>query len=118
LRQLDRKAEPAQQVTEDEVQDPSRLVRLLMSILREVATLKRRWAPRRMDFEDRYVDDTGAATFRFEHRFGGRVRWWAVDWMSDDGGVDLVRDGATDPNTLVLRSYCTGTITLRVEEAG
>lgn len=118
VRQLDRRPEPDEQVTVEQAQDPMRLSRLLMAILRELATLRRRWMPRHLDFEGREVADDGTTLYRFAHFFGGGVRWWAIDWTSDDGGVDIVRDPATDNDTLVLRSYCTGTITLRVEEAG
>lgn len=119
IRQLDKAAEPDRQVTEDEVKDVPRLQKLLMELLRDVATLKRRWWPNRIDYEDRAVG--AASTHRFTHNFKGRVRWWVVDWVPDVAGDEyrLERDvDATDANTLVLRSDVVGTITLRVEEVG
>lgn len=117
-RQLDRQAEPDEQVTEDQVQDPPRLARLLMAILRELALLKRRFWPRRIDHEDREVDATGTTLFRFHHGFGGRVRWWVVDWDASSGAPALRKDSSSDNNTLVLVSDVEGTMTLRIEEAG
>lgn len=119
VRQLDRRAEPDEQVQEDEVKDPPRLVRLIMRMLRDIALLKRRWRPRRIDFEDVRVTGGGGDTFRFAHGFGGRVRWWVVDWQSTSAeppGFD--RDVSSDDNTLALVSYAAGIVTIRVEEAG
>ena len=120
VRQLDAKPEPDEQVTEEQVQEPPRLARLLMSLLRDVATLKRRWAPRRIDFEDRAVDGSGATKYRFTHGFGGRVRYWAVEWVGDPltGGPCLERDADSTNDVLVLTSRSAGTATIRVEEAG
>lgn len=116
-RQLDRRAEPEEQVTEEQIADASRLVRLLMAILRAIAMLQRRWAPRRIDFEDRVVDDTGTTVYHFPHKFGGRVRWWVVDW-SGTGWSALSKHDSTTENTLALVSLVVGTVTVRVEEAG
>ena len=118
LRQLDKAAEPPDQVTEEQVQDPKRLSRLLMSMLRDVVTLKRRWWPTFIDFEDVAVDGTGTTKYRFAHRLGKRVRWWPVDWKGATAGPRLVRHADSDDRTLVLVSYTAGTVTLRTEEAG
>ena len=118
VRQLDRKAEPDEQVTTEQAKDPERVSRLLMSILRDLAQLKRRWAPRRIDFEDRTVDATGTALHRFSHNFAGRVRWWVVDWQASSGAPSLRRHASSDENTLVLVSSVAGTASIRVEEAG
>jgi hypothetical protein len=117
-RQLDRKAEPDEQITPEQAKDPDRVSRLFMSILRDLATLKRRWAPRRIDFEDRTVDATGMTLHQFTHNFAGRVRWWVVDWQTSTGASSLRRHSASDENTLVLVSSVAGTATIRVEEAG
>jgi hypothetical protein len=118
LRQLDKTAEPPDQVTEEQVQDSKRLSRLLMSMLRDVVTLKRRWWPTFIDFEDVTVDGTGTTKYRFAHRLGKRVRWWPVDWTGATAGPRLVRHTDSDDRTLVLVSYTAGTLTLRTEEAG
>ncbi len=118
VKQLDRRAEPEEQITEDQATEPPRVARLLMSLLRDVATLKRRWWPRRLDFEDRAVDSTGTTLYRFEHRLGGRVRWWVVDWQSSVGSPWLNRDATTSNDVLVLVSLVSGTATIRIEEAG
>ncbi|MER3466186.1 MAG: hypothetical protein C4340_03215 [Armatimonadota bacterium] len=124
IRQLDRRAEPSELVTREQVMDPARLVRIVMDILRDVARFKRRWHPRRIDFEDVVVDSTGRP-FRLPHGFGGRVRWWVVDWRSTAGNAPKIEtakdaDGKplSDDRTLVLRSLADGTATIRVEEAG
>lgn len=118
IRQLDKPSEPQAQVTEEQVTDPKRLSRILMSILRDVAQLKRRWWPSFLDFEDTTVDGTGTTKYRFPHRFKNRVRWWPVDWTGATAGPRLVRHSDTDSDTLVLVSYTAGTLTLRIEEAG
>lgn len=116
-RQLDRPAEPSEQVTVEQVADPPTLVRLLMRLLREVAFGNRRWFPQRVDHEDRVVDATGTTKYRFPHGFGGRVRWFPVDWQGA-AGHGLARHDDSDTNTLVLVSYVAGTVTLRIEAAG
>lgn len=118
IRQLDKAIQPPEQVTEEQVKDSHRLSRLLMSILRDVVSLKRRWSPPFIDFEDVVVDGTGTTKYRFPHRFGGRVRWHSVGWKSATAGARLVEHSDTDGNTLVLVSYTAGTLTLRVQEAG
>jgi hypothetical protein len=118
-RQLDRRPEPDEQITEEHAKDPARVARLLMRILRDIAQLKRRWWPRRVDHEDRVVDDSGAAKHRFPHGFNGRVRWWVVDWVGEAGdNHSLQRHSDTDENTLVLTSRAAGMVTLRIEVAG
>lgn len=118
VRQLDKPAEPDQQVMEDEATDAPRLVRLLMRMLRDLAALKRRWAPRRLDFEDCAVDATGTTKYRLPHGLGGRVRWWVVDWADASAAPALVKHADTDERTLVLVSRAVGTATIRIEEAG
>lgn len=118
IRQLDKPSEPDQQVTEEQVKDSARLSRLLMTMLRDIFTMKRRWVPTFLDFEDRVVDATGTTKYRFPHKFKKRVRWWPVGWKSASAGPRLVEHSDTDRDTLVLVSYTAGTLTLRVEEAG
>lgn len=118
VRQLDRQAEPDEQVTEYEVKDASRLARVVMRLLRDVAALRRSWSPKVVDHRDRVVDGTGTTVYRFPHGFGGRVNWWPVDWVSAAAGPRLVRDPSSDNETLALVSYTAGTLTLRIEEAG
>jgi hypothetical protein len=120
VRQLDRPSEPDENVTEEDAGKPRELVKLLMRMLRDIALLKRRWWPRRIDFEDRAVTGTGTVAYRFTHGFDGRVRWWVVDWLPDNPGdnFQLERVASTDNKTLVLNSNVGGVLTLRVEEAG
>lgn len=127
-RQLDRAAEPATQITPEEVKDASRLARILMGILRDVAALKRRFKPRRLDFEDATFDGTGTTKYRFAHGFNGRVRFWVtgctsltpvtVGFGTATIPPALVQHADTDKNTLVLVSFVPCTATLRVEESG
>lgn len=114
--QLEKAAEPVEIITEADAADSIKLSRLLMRLAKDVTALKRRHFPRRIDFEDRDVDNTGTTKYRFEHGFKGRVRWWPVDVV---GGVPaLIRDEDTDQNTLVLTSTNAATLTIRIEEAG
>lgn len=117
-RRLDRPATPDEQVTEDQVQDPARLTRIFLGLLRDVSALKRRWAPPFIEFEDFEFDDTGTTVYRFPHKLGGRVRWWVVDWTGAADGARLVRHSSSTSDTLCLVSYEVGTATIRVEVAG
>jgi hypothetical protein len=120
VRQLDLRAEPDAAPTEEQVSNAPKLVRLLAKLIKDVATLRRRFAPRRIDFEGVAVNDNGTIGYRFPHHFGSMVRWWPVSWQSAAGGAAVALDQASDSDndTLVLVSYAAGTITLRVEEAG
>ncbi len=120
LRQLDSPAVPDEQITPDQVTDTDRIARLFMRILKDVAGLKRRYWPDRLDFEDVAVDATGTTLYRFPHGLGGRVRWWPVDWQGSllTYNPALARDPSTDDNTLVLVSYAAGIVTVRIEAAG
>jgi hypothetical protein len=116
--QLDRPAGPDETVSEEDVQDPGKLARLLVRILKDVAAIKRRFFPRRLDFEDRAV--TAGDSLRLPHSFNARVRWWVVDWLPDstgDAGTFEVDAASSDLFTLVLTAHNTGTATIRVEVA-
>lgn len=120
VRSLEGRASPTQRLTSEQVQDPERLTREVNELRETAAKQERRHDPRRIDFEDISVDGTGTTQFRLAHGFGGRVRWWPVDWSGSGGlgGAACERHEATDANTLVLVSYVPGTVTVRVEEAG
>ena len=117
VRPLDTSAEPGEEVTDGKLQQPGYTVRLFMRILRDVAGLRRRWAPRRLDYEDYPV---GTGTYhRLPHDFGGRVRWWVVDAAGTT--PELIRidpDTLSDKSALVLYSGQATTCTIRIEEAG
>lgn len=112
----DRLASPEQQVEPTDVDSPVKLARLLTDLLKDVSTLKRKWWPRRIDFEDltveQYVDVT------LPHNFGGRVRWWLVDWSGGNAVQLSTVSAVTTTKTLVLSPTASGTATIRVEEAG
>jgi hypothetical protein len=116
--QLDRKAEPDEVVTEEDVKDAGKLSRLLMRLLRDVATLTRRFAPKRTDFEDRAV--VSGTPLRLPHNFDARVRWWVVDWRpTTPGDVPVFeKSSSTDTRTLVLDVGNSGRVSVRVEVAG
>jgi len=117
--QLDGRAAPAEVVTEADVQDPAKLARLLGRMLSDEAALRRRFAPARLDFEDIPVLVTGDIV-QFHHNFGGRARWWVVGWQCATNVAPILREDVTltTTDTLVLRSYVAGTVTLRLEAAG
>ncbi len=107
-------------VTTEDVKDPTKLAALLGWIVGVLSTLMARWYPRRIDFEDVTVGGAGA-TVTLEHGFGGRVRWWVVDWIDSGGGgtaYTLNKSTASTTNTLVLTSFTLGLATIRVEESG
>lgn len=119
VKQLDLKAEPTDIIHPDDAADPNKLARLLNDVLANVNRLRRKWAADFIDYEDVSVSTSGA-TVRLQHNFSGRVRWRVVDWTdAATGAPDLRKDTTnTDANTLVLKSYVAGTVTIRVEPAG
>lgn len=117
VRQLDRPAESDERATPDQMKDPDLVSQLFLRILRNVSRLLRRWNPRRLDIEDMLLDATGTTLFRFEHKFGGRVRFWVVDWVGASP-PNLIRDAATTKDVLVVTSSSSGYATIRIEEAG
>ncbi len=105
-------------ITDDDVKDATKLARLLGTLLASVSALRARWYPRRLDFEDIVTPGTGDAIV-LQHNFGGRVRWWVVDWASGVAAAPgLIKSAATTASTLVLTSSGAGTATIRVEESG
>ena len=118
VRQLDSSVQQDEVVTPADAADATKLSRLFTRLLSDVADLRRRFAPRWVEFEDRVVDATGTTLYRFSHNFDGRARWWVVDWSGATTEPRLVRQPTSDNNTLVLVSYAAGTVTLRVEAAG
>lgn len=120
---LDGRAETDEVVTEADVQDAKKLSRLLVRLLSTVATLRRQFAPRRIDFEDVPCFTLGTQ-IALQHNFNGRVRWWVVGWQSGGGSAYILRELAVaapaspDANTLYLQSFTAGTACIRVEEAG
>jgi len=120
--QLDKPAEPDENITEENVKDQKMLARFLLRMFRDIATLKRRWAPRRIDYTDLVSTGTAGSpqTFRLEHGLGGPVVWWPVR-ITVAGTVVLpfIYEINTSTDTvLVLQVYFPGTLTIRVEESG
>lgn len=120
--QLERPAEPDENITEETVKDSKRLAQFLLRLFREVAAIKRRWVPNRIDFEDVECNgsDVAPVTVRLTHNFGSDVRWWPVRQIrAGTVALPLIFETTeTDENTLVLLVYYQMTITFRVEEAG
>lgn len=120
VRQLDKQGEPPERVTPEQWADAPRMTRLMTDVLRQLVVLQRRFWPLRLDYEDVAVDDTGTTVYRFPHGFGGRVRWWVVDWQANGSLFDhsLSKHSSSNDDTLALVSFTPGTMTLRIEEAG
>ena len=117
---LDGKAQPDQVVTEADVQEPPKLTKLLVQLLKDVTTLKRTPAPSRIDYEDVPVSTAGALV-PLQHNFGGRVRWWLVGWSSAGTSAPILRESSlagslSTTSTLILQSYVAGTATIRIEK--
>ncbi len=122
VRQLDRRPEPDENLTESNVTDPRLLTRFLLRLFRDVSTLKRRWAPARIDFRD--VVSTGTAmaptAVSLTHSFGAPVVYWIVRTTNlGAGSLKIAEELSTSTdNRLDLNLYITGTMTIRVEESG
>ena len=116
IRQLDGRAEPDAIITEQDVQDPAKLARLLQWVVRELVLLRRRFRPRRKDFKDRVLDATGTTKHALEHGFGTTdVRVWVVGW-SGAAAPNIEAHSDSDAKTLYVVSKSAGTATIRVEE--
>lgn len=116
--QLDRPAEPDEMVAEEDVKDATKLARLLMRVLRSLATMTRRFEPRQTDFEDKAV--TSGDVLMLPHKFDARVRWWVVDWTPTTPGDAALfeRSSASTLAVLKLTVGNSGLVTIRVEAAG
>ncbi len=116
-RSLERVASASTSTTEKDVQEPSVLVRLLTELRRDVAGLLARRRARFIDYLNVPLDATGTTLIPFEHRFGGDVRFWVVDW-NGAAPPNVRKHAATTSHVLVVTSTSAGTATIRVEEAG
>ncbi len=118
-RELSRLKESDQQITPEQLEDVPRMQRLWMRVLRDLSRLLSLWTPDVIEHEDVPFDGTGTTTYALNHNLGGRVRFWAVDWVSGSGGGPaLARHSDTTDNVLVLVSYIDGVGTIRIERAG
>ncbi len=122
VRQLDRRPEPDENLTEANVTDPRLLTRFLLRLFRDVSTLKRRWSPARIDFRDVVSAGTAMAptAVSLSHNFGAPVVYWIVRTTSlGAGSLKIAEELSTSTdNRLDLNLYITGTMTIRVEESG
>lgn len=104
VRPLDARTAPDEVLTEQDVQDAPKLAKLLTRIRKDIATLGRRFAPRRIDYED--VEVSSSKAVMLHHGFGGRVRYWLADWAAAGGLPPVLSKGSTtDNDTLVLDAY-------------
>jgi hypothetical protein len=120
VRQLDARAGEPIVVTSEDVKDVEKLARMLQDTRRELAELRRRWAPRELYFRDQAVTATNTTKIRLTHNFNGKVNWAVVRWDGSAAGSSYGIDehADTDANTLVVVSSVAGTATIRVWEAG
>ena len=117
ISKLDPKTQPDEQVTADDVNDSTKLARLLTKILASIASLVRRRDAQVVYFEDRAV--TSGTLVNFVHNMGARVYFTIVDWSSSSStGPAFRKDASTTSNVLVLNPSVTGTVSVRIEKAG
>lgn len=79
-------------VRPEDIQDTSKLAKILERLLSNVATLKALWYPRRIDFEDVDVGSDGAVV-RLSHGFRDRVRWSVIGWRENASPITDIRLG-------------------------
>ena len=101
------------QITEESATDPRKLSQVITRLLATVRGLER---IQRKPFQDFAITPAGSGTISDNHRFGGDVRWYLVDWTGA-GAPNLRRSASTTANVLVLDSGAAGTGILRVEAA-
>ena len=116
--QLGARAAPAEVFTEEDAKDPAKAAKVIARLLAEVAELRRRFSPRRIDFHSVTVA-VGSYT-PLQHNFSGAVSWWVIGWQSTGAGnaTQFIDTDFSDANTLTLFSGESGIATIRVEEAG
>jgi hypothetical protein len=101
------------QITEEGVADPRKLSHVITRLLATVRSLER---IQRKPFQDFAIAPAGSGTISVNHRFGGDVRWYLVDWTGS-AAPNLRRSSSTTADVLVLDSGAAGTGILRVEAA-
>lgn len=115
--QLDGKAEPTDTVTNDDLKDASKITRLITSMLKDLAALKRRFAPDHNDFD---IVSTGTSITPFlkslNHGYKGRVRTWIVS--QETPGSISSSGPALNNGTVTVAIWFSGKLTIRVEEGG
>ncbi len=121
--QLDGPAEPDESLTEKNVQEPKMLARFLLRIFRDLSVLKRRWSPRRIDFQDivSTATDIAPQDLTLEHGLNTGVVWWPVRVVFTTGTIVvpyIYELPTSTANILRLRIYYPSTLTIRIEEAG
>src|SRR5438045_1133533 len=89
---LDARTQPSTVVLPKDVQDPESLAQTITSIVSDAQDLKRRFVPRRVEFEDQTVGaGVSGTTLRLAHNFNGRVRWSVVDWVCSTSAAWILR---------------------------
>lgn len=102
-------------LTEEAAAEPRLVAKAVATVQNAIEEQKSNFRPA-IEFQD-LVFSSGGATTAIAHNFGGRVRWWVVDWVGAMVGPSLVRHADSDANRLVLASYVAGTGSIRVEAA-
>jgi hypothetical protein len=118
VRQLDTFSEPKEEITVEQLDDKPRVARVLMSILRSLATLLGRWSPRVVDFRDLVTtgDTVTPSRHSLNHKLGAPVNWWLV--KSSSAALAREATSESNSNTLVIDVYGSSVLTVRIEEAG
>lgn len=98
---------------DQDIAQPSRLAEAFRDVQDRLAALEGKSGPEAAEYA--LVAGTAGARLTVYHGFGSPVRWWVTDVSSAVAGPSLVRDDTSDANTLVLRSYVSCSIVLRIE---
>ncbi len=117
LHRLGGRAGAANVFTADSLEDRKATADTLTSLAEDVADVANRHVVDFLDFEDLAADGAGGELV-LTHGYGGRVRWYVVDWTSTLGGVPpvLEKSSRTTEDVLVLTSNEAGTVSIRVEK--
>ena len=121
VRQLDAPSQPVEDATPQDVQDPSRLSRVLKRLLLDVAALRRRFTRNSITFTDIVSTGTSGSPQRITltHGMGGVVEWTVVRLYNRGTiALPLVVEVTNDNRILVLDVYYAATIAIRVESTG
>lgn len=115
VRQAKNPAARLRKVSPDDVSRSDDAAKVINEIIDAVQALRQLTRPPYVEFEDLAATVGGKLTM--PHNFGGRVRWYVVDWTVPSGTAapSLRRHTDTTADILVLDSNTLGTVTVRVE---
>lgn len=117
LQRARRSVSRAASVSSEDVKDATKLAETIRQLAVRVQELEAKQQPEGVEIVKDITGTTGAPVLQtFVHNLGVPVRWHVVFWSgSITVAPALAYSSTSDLNTLVLTSYSTGRVILRIE---